>query len=473
VEISEEHTLRFVSFKELIDPAIIEYKNIDNIIDDKNLTDTTGQAHVDDDVVNMLDTVRANADSLRRALNLIQFPGNKKSLLYPFFGALAHSGEKIRVLHYGDSQIEGDRITSFLRFRFQKMFGGGGPGMYSPVSVVPRTLSISQSTSGNWEKYDVHGQVDTTLGHYRYGAMTSFCRYAPVWKDTIWVDSVPQVNVNDSVLYEAWVQFDKTGMALGNADSYNLFALYYGYNLKAVEMTLESGEKELTTATLPPGPGLRVFRHELGQAVDKLRVRFKGKDSPDIYAMTLDKPGLVAFDNIPLRGSSGLEFTKTNMAFQAQMYRLLNAKLIIMQFGVNVVPNVVEDYSFYERWFYAQLSALRRYNPEVPIIVVGVSDMSRKKGDFYESYPNIEQIRDAQRNAAFRAGCGFWDMYEAMGGENSMPSWVFADPPLAVSDFTHFTYRGSVIIANMFFNAIYHEYQAWKQGGGNSGGGEK
>lgn len=473
IELSEKYTLKFVSFEELIDPTIVEYKDIDNIIEDKSLTDTSGHTEVDEDLVAQLDTNRANADSLRRALNLIQFPNNKKSLLYPFFEALASSGQKIRVLHYGDSQIEGDRITSFLRFKFQSMFSGGGPGMYSPVSVVPRTLSISQSTSDNWEKTDVHGKVDTTLGHYRYGAMLSFCRYAPIWKDTIWVDSVPQIKVNDSATYEAWIAFDKTGMAMGNAGSYSQFSLYYGYNLRPVEIALESDGEELATATLPPGPGLRVYSHSFGKNIDNLRVSFKGKDSPDIYAMTLDKPGLVAFDNIPLRGSSGVEFTQTSLGFHAQMLRTLNAKLIIMQFGVNVVPNVKEDYGFYERWFYAQLSALRRHNPGVPIIVIGVSDMSRKEGDFYESYPNIEMIRDAMRNAAFRSGCGFWDMYEAMGGKNSMPSWVFAEPPLAVTDFTHFTYRGSVIIANMFFNAIYHEYQAWKRGGGsNSDGGQ-
>ena len=33
-----------------------------------------------------------------------------------------------RMIHYGDSQLEGDRITSYLRNRFQKIYGGSGPG---------------------------------------------------------------------------------------------------------------------------------------------------------------------------------------------------------------------------------------------------------------------------------------------------------------------------------------------------------
>ena len=31
---------------------------------------------------------------------------------------------KVRIMHYGDSQIEGDRISGRLRERLQKEFGG-------------------------------------------------------------------------------------------------------------------------------------------------------------------------------------------------------------------------------------------------------------------------------------------------------------------------------------------------------------
>ena len=68
-------------------------------------------------------------------------------------------------------------------------------------------------------------------------------------------------------------------------------------------------------------------------------------------------------------------------------------------------------------------------------------------------------IRNALKNAAFKADCAFWDTYEAMGGENSMPSWVFSDPPLAEKDFTHFTIEGSKIIAQMFYKALMLEYK--------------
>jgi hypothetical protein len=61
-----------------------------------------------------------------------------------------------------------------------------------------------------------------------------------------------------------------------------------------------------------------------------------------------------------------------------------------------------------------------------------------------------------------RADAVYWDMFEAMGGRNSMPSWVFADPPLASSDFVHFNVRGSKIIAQMFYNSLIYEYNLYK-----------
>ena len=132
-----------------------------------------------------------------------------------------------------------------------------------------------------------------------------------------------------------------------------------------------------------------------------------------------------------------------------------------MQCGVNLVPHIVDDYSYYERQFYKQLKTLKGLRPDISIIVIGVSDMSQNKYGRYVSYPNIVKIREAQKNAAFKAGCAFWDMYEAMGGENSMPSWVNNDPPLARTDYTHFTWKGSVVISKMFFEALMHDYNEY------------
>ena len=106
---------------------------------------------------------------------------------------------------------------------------------------------------------------------------------------------------------------------------------------------------------------------------------------------------------------------------------------------------------------------MKKMMPGASILVIGVSDMSEKDGEFYTSKPAVTKVIEAQRQAAFSEGCAFWNLYDAMGGKNSMPSWVFAKPTLAQKDFTHFNHAGGHIVAQMLFNAMMAEYEKYQQ----------
>ena len=194
-------------------------------------------------------------------------------------------------------------------------------------------------------------------------------------------------------------------------------------------------------------------------------VKFSGSDSPDFYALAIDADKGVVVDNIPMRGSSGTYFNKMDLNVLKQFYDNINLGMILLEFGGNVIPFTTSEQGVknYESWFYSQIKTLRKLNPDVPIIVMGVADMSTKEKDQYVSYPYITSIRDAMKRAAFRAGAAYWDMYEAMGGENSMPQWVNSNPKLATNDYTHYTPRGAKMIGNMFFNALMYEYQLYQK----------
>jgi lysophospholipase L1-like esterase len=140
-------------------------------------------------------------------------------------------------------------------------------------------------------------------------------------------------------------------------------------------------------------------------------------------------------------------------------YNALDVQLFIMQFGGNVMPYIKDTAAAvnYGKWFYSQLTTLKSLRPNASLIVIGPSDMSYKEGENYVTYPYLEVVRDELRKATFKAGFAYWDMYEAMGGHNSMPSWVRSEPALAGSDYTHFTPRGAKLIANMFYNALMIE----------------
>jgi lysophospholipase L1-like esterase len=128
---------------------------------------------------------------------------------------------------------------------------------------------------------------------------------------------------------------------------------------------------------------------------------------------------------------------------------------------VNTIPNdpqIPVRPKALENALAKELSFVRALMPNVPIIVIGVSDRAYKNGEVYETNPNVILVRDAQKRAALRTGCVFWDLFEAMGGENSIVRWVDRKPALAGRDYTHFSANGAKLVGEIFYKSLMVEY---------------
>jgi lysophospholipase L1-like esterase len=128
--------------------------------------------------------------------------------------------------------------------------------------------------------------------------------------------------------------------------------------------------------------------------------------------------------------------------------------MVILQFGVNVVPYDSPSYFWYENNMVRVIQTLKKADPDLQVLVIGVSDMAKKTGGQWQSYPNIDAIRKAQKNAAFRTKSGFWDLYEVMGGKNSIVAWAGTSPALAGKDYIHLTPRGAQVVGEFLFQAL-------------------
>lgn len=426
------------------------------VIEPEMKKDTVGKAKVKPKKkIIPVDTVRADASYLKELRYPIEFPSGKENILDPFFRALKTIQDKtevIRVLHYGDSQIEGDRVTSFLRYKLQDQFGGRGTGLLRIKSVVPNA-SIALSLSDNWHKYAV-GDEDCPDKYF--GALMNKAYFG----DTL----LHQDTLSDSI-QNAWIEIKKTNRYgyMKNHCEYSRLKLVFDSVHSPVYLSFSIEDSVIIRDSLMPEYGMQMREWIIRDSPEKLKLEFESPKSPYFYALILEGDDGVAVDNIALRGSAGLEFRRCSRNNLRQMFDLLNVELLILEFGVNVVPNVVNDYTYYQNWFYSNLEWIKKIDPDLPVIVMSVSDVARKnpQGTWYESYPNISRIRDVQRKAAFKAGYAFWDLYEAMGGKNSMAAWAFAEPPLGHTDFTHFTNKGARIISQMLYNAIIMEYNEY------------
>lgn len=451
IRISEDLSLKFIRLDEIFREDTLEYADISDIIDNADPDPEIS----DHDTLNappialQFDTVRANADSLRQITHLIEFPTGSRQIYYDFFErirTLSSSRELVRILHYGDSQIETDRITSYVRYRLQKTFGGSGPGMVSAVPVFNGSMSLKQDYSSNWERFTAYGKIDSTIMHRRYGPLFSFSAYRQ------------SIQENET---DAWLLYQPSDIAFSTSRNFTRIRLLTGKAPGILGINIKEGDSLLFSEKLEPPEGAHFITKELEETPSELRFLFSGDGYPQVYCATFDGEWGLAVDNIPLRGSAGLEFSRSDTVFLRNCWEQLNAGMIILQFGGNVVPYMT-NFQRYERYFKRELNIIKRMMPGIPVLVVGPSDMSVKEGGKYKTNPNLIKSRNALRNATLDSGYAFWDMYEAMGGKNSMPSWVFAEPPLAVSDFVHFNARGARIIGEMLYNALIYEYKLWE-----------
>ncbi|GAB4133006.1 MAG: SGNH/GDSL hydrolase family protein [Raineya sp.] len=370
-------------------------------------------------------------DSLQASIH-IQYPNGNTKALQDFFKSLENlennEQELYRVLHYGDSQLEGDRITSALRKKLQERFGGCGVGLLGATNYTNVKFSVLQESDSRWKNYFILGQKKADFGLYAY---------------CFQLDSLAEILVKKS---------DKASPIQQKVENIKLL---YKNSLHLIwqENNSTIQEKDLDA----PSASVEVL--PLSQNFEEAKLICRGNTSTEVYGLSLDCKRGVAVDNIPIRGSAGLEFRKMNSNNLQKQTKDLNVKLVILQFGVNVTMNT-QNYSFYENKLVEEILFLKKCIPNASFLLVGSSDRSYKTPNGYASYPAVEWLRDTQKRVAARTNCAFWDLYEAMGGRNSMPIWVAED--LAAKDFIHFKPKGADLVGNMLAEALLLEYNKFR-----------
>jgi len=393
----------------------------------------------------MEDTIRhlvipANVDSLKQNLYRIQFPEGGLAQLHSFFRNLDRisSGDMrhTRILHFGDSQIEVDRMTALIRYRMQKHFGGRGTGLVQAIPLYSGSLSYKQEESGEWLRYTYFGMRDSSIKHKSYGIMGAFAS-VPLPGEEGW----PTLNYSFN-----------TARRGGQIKRIRVFLHSY-VDSAAVVFRVNEAYTD-TLRGLPDGFSVADFRHF--EQVKDLSIAFNLPEGGRIYGISFESESGLQMDNIAMRGGSGLIFTSMNRSTQQSMFNHLSPGLILLQYGGNVVPYMNPGY--YRKAFKRQLQFFKEVCPATPVIVIGPSDMSIRENGHFITYPGLEAIRDALKGAALESGFGFWGLYSAMGGYNSMASFVHADPALATTDYVHFTSLGINLVSEMFYNALMVEY---------------
>ena len=209
--------------------------------------------------------------------------------------------------------------------------------------------------------------------------------------------------------------------------------------------------------------GVHTCHWLLDSAATSVQISMQG--SADLYGIMLDDGYGVAVDNIPLRGSSGDQFTLITDTLLRTSYKQANVGLIILQFGGNSVPVIYNEKSLnnYCTSIERQIRRVRQCCAGATILFIGPSDMSTRRGGVMQTYPMLPQLIDSLRTIALRNNAAYWDIYEVMGGHNSMIAWV--NNGLAGPDYIHFTPAGARRVGKTLaqnFATMYDLYRTRK-----------
>ena len=374
----------------------------------------------------------------------IYYPGNRIDYIKRLKNKLRQG--VCQIVHYGDSQIEGDRITGYVRNRLQLAFNGGGPGFF-PIKVVYNQNSIDITTSGNWVRYAFFDRKQRRkVGHDMYGLFATYSRFTNYAKDTT---GLP--------VSKATFTIKPSAKSYARLQHYTKFGLHYGNAMGKVKIKVYENGNIIKTDSLISDGKYHNYKLNFATTPKELKIELEARVSPDFYGVTLDADTGVRMDNVAMRGEAGRIFTRMNYENYRQMSVDRQPDLFIFQYGGNTIPYMTTEQPLreYVEGLIFNMKWVKRANPNAMFMLLGPGDMTTSRNGQRLTYPFLPKLNDLMKEECMKNDVAYFSMYEAMGGENSMISWV--KQGMAASDYVHFSPKGTKLISEVFYQCLHND----------------
>jgi lysophospholipase L1-like esterase len=368
----------------------------------------------------------------------IQLPGasplldDSGGVLDHFYQALwrTEKGEKdavTHIVHYGDSPTTADLITGDIRSQLQKRFGDAGHGFV----LVAKP----------WAWYQ-HAGVRLSASGWQMTPASHF-------------------EVHDGMFGLGGVSFTGAGSAHSRIVFENLghsgFEVWFLRQPGGGVFTLSADGRALgriDTSGDSKTAGFAAFQAEPSAADLEIQVE---EGSVRLFGVSAEKSGPgVVYDSLGLNGASITVLSRMfNEAHWAEELSHRNPNLVIVNYGTNEADFAAFVDHQYEKELKEAIRRIRGAVPESSILVMSPMDRGhRVAGGDIETMPTIPRLVAIQKRVARETGCGFFDTFNAMGGEGTMGHWYNDRPRLVSADFIHPYPAGGKRIATVFTREI-------------------
>jgi lysophospholipase L1-like esterase len=358
--------------------------------------------------------------------------------LAQFYGALRGLADKsrkdhVRVLWLGDSHTAADYLTGAVRRKLSERFGTGGPGFLRLGASPYRHDGVKMTREGRFRTEPEPPSRRTKEGDTAFG-----------------IGGYRTLPIDDKARAEARIDERRV---LGSVRYELLFDLPPRSSFRVTLGSARTVVKEGTPLLGVPGSPIARLRFEApakdGIALDQVN------GSPRFY-------GVIAEGSVPgvVLDTSGIDGARlaTALAWDANVLaselRARPPNLFAIAYGTNeAFDNRRAEATGTE--LEELVSRLRKGAGNADCLVVGPPDAALPD---YSSMPRVGEIEAALQAAANRAGCAFFSLRRAMGGEGGFARFLRETPQLARADRIHLTAAGYAKLGEMLGDELLSSY---------------
>ena len=385
-----------------------------------------------------LDSLQAAYPFLRTRANHLE---NAPIGLQRFYQRLAPlalpPGERVVVVHLGDSHLQADDYSGRVRRELQRTYGNAGRGLVFPYEVARTNGSPTYRTAA-------------LAGTWRARRATQL------------PDPARPVGVS--------------GLVLATADSGAAFALRipalrrpaYAFNQLTVlrqpgpgafdwQVRAPGGRLLGTVPGAGPGVaevlGLDSLRNEVRLQTTRAQ---PGQIGAALYGLVLEngRPG-VLYHGVGVNGAQVRQYNRPPQ-FWAQL-PLLHPDLFIISLGTNDVYDAHYSLPRFAGQLDTLVRGLHQACPLAEVLLVAPADSYRARR--YRN-PEFGRLGAVLRAYAQAHDLAYWDFAAVQGGYGSMRQWRAAG--LAQADFIHFTTKGYDLQGLLLYLALQDGFAAFR-----------
>ena len=370
----------------------------------------------------------------------LHFPGSREAQdrFYGLLDSLMYgNGRNVSIWHVGGSHVQAGHFSYRMQENLTRMADSlqGERGFIFPYRIAKTNSDKSFRTSftGEWTSAmaaSTHKDLNPCFGIMGIAARTA--------------DSLATVGIGLGISPDTLWRFDRFRV-MGYASSPEAYPI------------LVSGTDTLSFSYDEP---TQSYLFELPEVTDTVTIGFHIPDGED-FTLTGTQPisGRRGIDYF-CSGVNGARLTTwlEQCPDLPRDLQLVRPDLAIFAVGINDSASRAADFKVerFKENYRRLIRLIREQSPDCAFIFITNNDSYRyiSRGMTYNV--NGPTVQKAMFELAEEYGAAVWDVYDIMGGRNSVIKW--RDAGLVKSDRLHFTAEGYVLLGDLLYNAIAEDY---------------